>query len=161
MTDIKKEGGFEIDWTDFNRRFFEYATRTAPAAAEQGMWRALGELKHDVDTVTPKAPLLEGNLRGDFDLVLEGITTSKVVSSGSKGNARAVAKERIGAKGIVVKLILRMPYAAKWHEAVGKKVNWSEAGVGPKYMERKMQMFAKKYFNIVSDVLRSAAGGGR
>jgi len=117
-------------------------------------------VKHDADSVTPKTPHLEGNLRGDYDFVLEGITQSKVASTGNKGGAKAKASERYGAKDIIAKIIFRMPYAAKWHEAVGKKVAWSEAGVGPKYLESKLSMFRNKYFNMVADVIRAALEKG-
>jgi hypothetical protein len=147
---MSETDGFSFDMTEFDKRFMEYALAIVPAAAEKGLFEAISELKNDCDNVTPKTPHLEGNLRGDYDLVLEGITQSKVVSTGGKGAAKATAKERYGAKDIICKLIFRMPYAAKWHEAVNKKVNWSEPGVGAKYVESKLMAFGKKYFQIVA-----------
>jgi hypothetical protein len=73
---MKDDATFNLDWTNFNERFLEYALKTAPEAAEKGMFEALSELKNDADNVTPKTPLLEGNLRGDVTLILEGITQS-------------------------------------------------------------------------------------
>ena len=159
-----KDGGFEFDFSEFNRRFFEYALKDAPEAAEKGMWEALRELKADCDNVIPKTPLLEGNLRGDHTLILEGITTSKVEEkTGGKGKDHAKGGsgpvERFGAKDIITKLVFRMPYAAKWHEAVNRKVNWSEGGAGAKYCESKLMMFARKYFNIVASTIKAATGG--
>ena len=157
-------GAFNLDFTDFNKKFLEYALKTAPEAAERGMWEALRELKADCDNVIPKTPLLEGNLRGDYTLILEGITQSKVEEkSGGKGKNHAkggaAAAERFGAKDIIAKLIFRMPYAAKWHEAVNKKVNWSEGGAGAKYCEAKLMMFAKKYMAIIAARIKEATGG--
>ena len=164
-----KDGTFEIDWSDFNKKFFEYALKTAPEAAEKGMFEALGELEHDCDTVTPKTPHLHGNLRGDKTLILEGITKSTVTEkTGGTGKDHArsgsAPAPTQGASSIIAKLIFRMPYAAKWHEAVDKEwsqggVNWSEAGVGPKYCESKLMMFARKYFNIVATRIKEASGG--
>ena len=57
---------------------------------------------------------------------------------------------------LVAKIIFRMPYAAKWHEAVGKKINWSEAGVGPKYLESKLSMFRRKYWGMVAEAVKAA-----
>ena len=125
------EDKFEFNMADFDRKFFEYAVKTAPAAAEQGMFEALSELKHDADTVVPKTPLLEGNLRGDYSLILEGITQSKIVEVGSKDKGGSKPAERFGAKSIIAKLLFRMPYAAKWHEAVNRKINWSEKTFAP------------------------------
>jgi hypothetical protein len=161
--------GFEFDMKDFDKRFTEIALTAAPAAAENGMFAALSELKRDADTVYPKTPHLEGNLRGDFSLVLEGITQSKVVNrSGGKGSdhgERAKPTERIGAKEIIAKIIFRMPYAAKWHEAIDKDwaeggIKWSESGVGPKYLESKLAMFKQKYYGIVAAAVRAAIGNG-
>jgi len=160
MSGPMKDGGFSLDFKEFNKKFLEYALKTAPAAAEQGLFEAISELKNDADNVKPKTPHLEGNLRGDYTLILEGITQSKVVEkSGGKGKDHAKGgagkpAERFGAKDIITKLIFRMPYAAKWHEAINKKVNWSEGGVGPKYLESKMMMFMKKYMGMVADRVR-------
>jgi len=154
---------FGFDFMDFNKKFFDYALKTAPGAAEKGMWEALRALKADCDNIIPKTPLLEGNLRGDHTLILEGITTSKVEEkTGGKGKDHkrggTQAAERFGAKDIIAKLVFRMPYAAKWHEAVNRKINWSEAGAGPKYVESKMAAFKGKYLNIVATRIKETTG---
>lgn len=156
---MNKDGSFDMDWSDFNKRFFEYAIKTAPAAAEKGLFEAISELKNDCDNVQPRTPHLEGNLRGDYTFILEGITQSKIKEVGSKYKGGGKPAERYGAKDIVTKLMFRMPYAAKWHEAVKKKVNWSEFGVGPKYVEKKLMMFMRKYYQIVASRIKEASGG--
>lgn len=171
MTGPMKDGGFEMDFSKFNQAFFEYALKTAPAAAEKGAWEALRELKADCDNVAPKTPLLEGNLRGDHTLILEGITQSKVEEkSGGKGKDHhkggSKPAERFGALNIIAQLIFRMPYAAKWHEAIDKEwaeggILWSESGAGPKYCESKMMMFAKKYMGMIASAVKAAAEGGK
>jgi hypothetical protein len=119
--------------------------------------------------VTPKTPHLEGNLRGDHTLILEGITQSKIEEkSGGKGKDHKKGgggkpAERIGAKDIIAKLVFRMPYAARWHEAADREwsqggILWSEAGVGPKYLEFKMMAFAKKYMGIVASAIKAVTG---
>lgn len=153
-----KDGGFEIDFSSFNEKFFKYALETVPAAVEKGMFEALSELKNDADSVQPKTPHLEGNLRGDYSFILEGITQSTIKEVGSKHKGGSKPAERFGAKDIIAKLVFRMPYAAKWHEAVKKKVNWSEAGVGPKFLELKLAMFKKKYFGLIAQRIKEAAG---
>jgi hypothetical protein len=166
MSGPMKDGGFEIDFSSFDKRFFEYALKTAPAAAEKGMFEALAALKNDADNVTPQTPFLDGNLRGDYTMILEGITQSKLVeNSGGKGKDHkkggAKPAERYGAKDIIAKLIFRMPYAAKWHEAVNKKVNWTKTRVsspGPKYLETKLMAFGKKYFGLVAQRVRETTG---
>jgi hypothetical protein len=155
---IESEGGFEFDMSDFNNKFFKYALETAPKAAEQGMFEALVELKNDCDNVAPQTPYHDGNLRGDYTLILEGVTQSKVVENTGgtgKDHARGGEKpaERFGALSIIAKLVFRMPYAAKWHEALGRAISWTTTRVsspGPKFAESKLMMFGKKYFNIVA-----------
>lgn len=154
---------FSISFADFDKRFTEYALMIAPAAADAGMWEALRALKADCDNVSPTTPLLEGNLRGDYTLILEGITQSKAEEkSGGKGGDHAkggaVAKERYGAKDIVAQLIFRQPYAARWHEAIDAKVKWSEGGPHAKYAETKLSMFMKKYVGIVASRIKGTTG---
>ncbi len=166
----EKDGTFEMDWSDFDKRFGEYALKIVPEAAELGMWEALREFKADCDNVYPKTPLLEGNLRGDYTLILEGVTQKKTVEkTGGKGKSHrtglTIAQE-LGRAGlaIIAKLVFRMPYAAKWHEAIDKEwaaggINWSESGVGPKYAERKLQFFMKKYIGMVATRIKEKTGG--
>jgi hypothetical protein len=151
---------FSLDFADFNKKFIEYALKTAPAVAEDGMFKMMTALKIDADEVTPKTPHLEGNLRGDYTIILEGITQSKVANhSGGKGSdhksSGESAAERFGASNIIAKLVFRQPYAAKWHEAVNRKVNWSEPGVGPKFLESKMMMFGAKYIKKIADMIKA------
>jgi len=131
--------GFKISFEDFDKKFLDFAINEAPKAAEQGIFAAVSELKNDADTVEPKTPHLEGNLRGQFDL-----------SHKQEG-------ERI-----IAELVFKMPYAARWHEAendidpvTGSKVHWSEAGVGPKYVETKLIRFMKKYIGIATDYIKA------
>ena len=149
------EASYKMDFSDFNRKFLTHAVKTCPAAAEKGMFEAISALKNDADSVVPKTPHDQGNLRGDYDIIIKGITQSTVMSkSEGKGTQHfksgEAPAERFGAENIIAQLVFRMPYAAKWHEAVGRKINWSESGVGPKFLESKMMMFNPKYMSIVA-----------
>jgi len=166
MTGPLKSGAFEFNWADFNKKYLEYITKIAPAAAEKGLFEAISELKNDCDNVAPKTPHLEGNLRGDYTIIIDGITGSKVLEkSGGKGPdhapSGASASGRSGVGELIAKLVFRMPYAAKWHEAIDKEwaaggINWSESGVGPKFIEKKLMMFGKKYMAIVAARIKEA-----
>lgn len=152
---------FTLDMATFTKKFLEYATKTAPAAAEKGMFEALSALKNDADTVSPKTPHLHGNLRGDYTFILEGITQT-MVSENSGGDdpdhRESGVSPTLNPNGITSMVVFRQPYAARWHEAeagtmhfIGRNpVHWSEAGVGPKYLESKMSMFKEKYMSIVA-----------
>jgi len=156
---MSNDSAFTMDFSQFNEAFLKHTLETCPKAAERGMFEALSELKNDADSVTPKTPHLEGNLRGDYTFILEGITQSKVTEVGSQHKGNVAPVERFNAKNIIAKIVFRMPYAAKWHEAVDKKVNWSEPGVGPKYLETKLMMFNKKYMSIVAWAIAAANSG--
>ena len=131
--------GFKLDFKDFDKKFLEFAIKDAPDAAEKGIFAAVSELKNDADTVEPKTPHLEGALRGIFDLT-----------------------HRSEGDNIIAELTFKMPYASRWHEAendidpvTGSKVHWSEAGVGPKYVEAKLVRFMKKYIGITVDFIKA------
>ena len=130
---------YELDFKDFDEKFMAFAVKEMPLEAERGIFAAAGELKHDADTVEPKTPHLEGNLRGQYNI-----------------------KHQIDAGKVFAELAFKMPYAARWHEAefnidpvTGSKVNWSESGVGPKYVEAKLVRFMKKYIGIVADHIKA------
>ena len=126
---------FSVNFNDFNRKFFNIVKNAIPGDAADGLREAGQEWKIDADTVPPKTPHLEGGLRG----------------SGK------VSKAEIKGKSINVKVSYDTPYAKKWHEAEPGTINWSETGVGPKYLESKAVMFMKKYMAIVSEVIRRRA----
>jgi hypothetical protein len=129
---------FSLDFAEFDRRFLEYAVTKAPEAAKQGMFEALGELKHDADSVQPMTPYLEGHLRSEHTKTIEA----------EPGN-------------IVAKLVFLMPYAARMHEGKASW-KWTRTRVpspGPKFLETKMMMFGKKYFQIVANRIKDATGG--
>ena len=159
MTD---NASFGFDFMDFNKKFYDHVFKTAPAAAEKGMFEAISELKNNSDNIIPKTPHLEGNLRGDYTIIIEGITKATIAE---KSGGKAKDHRRGGASAIqrtaeiIAKLVFRQPYAAKWHEAVDRKVNWSESGVGPKYVESKLAMFKGKYMNIVASAIKAVTGG--
>lgn len=158
---MDEETGFSLDFSEFNRGL-ERAERKVIEAAEDGMWDALAMLREHVDDEPPKAPYLEGNLRGDHTLELGGISRSRSVG-GPKHRGGTRPPERLGARNISVRLILHMPYAAKWHEAIGKVINWTQTvaggGVGPKFVETKLSRHRNRYMEAVARRIRAALGG--
>lgn len=80
----------------------------------------LGDKVHrDANNIEPRTPHLEGNLR-------------------------SVVVIEITENGTVI-IWFQMPYAARWHEATDPEPNWSEQGVGPKYLESKLVRFKDDY----------------
>lgn len=95
---------------------------------DDGLREAIQELKNDADNVRPRTPHLHGDLRGEYTISRVKLTKGRISS---------------------ITLVFEMPYAERWHEAVGLSINWSESGVGPKYLESKMSRFGKKYIAII------------
>ncbi|MCK4761978.1 MAG: hypothetical protein KAW12_07250 [Candidatus Aminicenantes bacterium] len=79
----------------------------------------------DADTIEPKTPHLEGNLRGSKKVGL--VENSK--------------------KEFSIEFGFDQPYAGALHERE-KPTNWSEEGVGPKYLQSKLARFMDKYKRI-------------
>jgi hypothetical protein len=127
---------FELDFSDFNVKHSK-STQRIIRYAKIGVREAAQEWKHDADNVPPRTPHLTGFLRG----------------SGVVSNIKATASE------ICAEVTYSAPYAKKWHEWEGP-VNWSEEGVGPKYLESKIFTFGKKYVAIIADAIRKGARGG-
>jgi len=99
---------------------------TGPARTKKVVLRMADQVKIDAEEIAPKTPHDKGELRGEV---------------------------RIFAKSPILAMIwYLMPYAARWHEAVGnidpvtgRKINFQESGVGPKYVESKMLNLGSKY----------------
>jgi len=126
------ESGFSIDFTDFDKKTKRLVQRAMPEVASKGVREAGQEWKLDADNVPPKTPHKEGHLR----------------ASGK------VSKVNIEGQNISVEVSYDAPYARRWHEVEPGLINWSESGVGPKYLESKAVRFANKYMNIVASNIR-------
>jgi hypothetical protein len=130
---------FNLDFagSDFCKKLIDWAVSQAPEAAKKGLFEALGELKHDADTIQPQTPYLEGHLRSDHKKNID-----------------------VNPDNITAQLVFLMPYAARMHE--GKATwNWTRTVVpspGPKFLEAKMMFFQKKYMNIVADEVKKTTG---
>lgn len=115
-----------------------------------GLFQAANALLKDAIYVAPQAPKDVGDLRGSArtmggDGVLQKTGTKhKPIKSG---------------KDLSVVCGFNIVYAAKWHEiSETKKVNWTTdkgaANPGPKYLEKKMAIFGKRYTEIIGEYVR-------
>lgn len=125
-----------IDISDFEGKMGKLKN-ILPAMSERILMKTAYQVKKDADEIPPKTPHLEGNLRGN------------------------VIIEPIGQNGEVVQIHYTMPYGARWHEALfdidpvtGKKITWSETGVGPKFLEKKLVDYAKKYGQLQAEFFK-------
>ena len=115
---------------------------------EFAMWEAGAALKKDADEIPPKTPHLHGNLRGDS---IRGVK-AKGPSKTEKDWWPKIEKEELGMMLVAILVTYCAPYAARWHEEVDKDINWSEDGVGPKWLEAKISRgdLRDKYYALIA-----------
>ena len=144
---MSNRSGFSIDMTEFDKRLL-LANVRVNKIVKFALWEAGAALKKDSNELEPMAPHLHGNLRGN-------------ASAGPKAKGKSNVKKEYWPKmqeetlGYMVYAILVTycaPYAERWHEAVGQNINWSESGVGPKYIEAKIarQDLRDKYYGLIA-----------
>ena len=118
-----------FDTTSFTKGLKSINAKLTGSQSERAVFAAISALKNDADRIPPKTPHLEGHLRGDYKIEVK----QSIMGTDSQ-------------------LTFLMPYAARWHET-GADINWSESGVGPKYVEKKIDRFRDKYLRIMGQVL--------
>ncbi len=122
-----------IDFSEFFSNIREIEIEI-PGIGEKALLNATQQLAVDADEEEPKTPNLEGHLRANKEIkVINNETTS---------------------------LTFHQPYAKRWEKAkgdidpiTGKKINWSEPGVGPEYLISKMVKNKDKYLEIMGKTM--------
>jgi len=146
-------GSFTLDMADFLNNLDSIVRSKIPAIARKACWEAAAALKKDADEIEPKTPHLHGTLRGD-----------SIRGAKAKGNSPTqkeffpkITEHEFSSSIISILVTYCAPYAARWHEAVGEAINWSEPGVGPKYLEAKMARddLRSKYFGLIADRIKA------
>lgn len=148
-------GAFSIDFETLIKRFEVLGAKTKKAC-KKGLWAGAAALKKFGDEIEPKAPHLWGNLRGTATRNQKAKKEGKVV----KEWAPKITEENRGDQVFSMVVSYCAPYAARWHEAVDEVINWSESGVGPKWLEAKIARddLRKKCYQIVADTIKDELG---
>lgn len=125
----------------------------------RGLFQAANALLKDAIYVKPMAPKDVGDLRGSARTMgADGV----LHKTGNRYRPIASNKELSVACGF------NIVYAAKWHEvSEDKKIHWTTdkgaSDPGPKYLEKKMAIFGKRYTEIigefVAELLKTATSG--
>lgn len=123
----------------------------ARKVAEFALWEAAAALKKDADEIPPKTPHLHGNLRGDS---IRGVK-AKGQGKTEKDWWPKVEKEDLGMMVLAILVTYCAPYAARWHEAT-EDINWSEDGVGSKWLEAKIarEDLRNKYYALIAQRIK-------
>ena len=140
---MTKETGLYLDWSDFDKKFYNLVNKAIPDDAKKGLVDGMNELLSDSIELPPQAPKEIGDLWGS------PAGTVKVVEA--KGKI-------LGVQGG-----FNSKYAAYQHEGERKDrthkvekytTDKGASSPGPKFMESKMVQFGKKYMEIVADSIR-------
>jgi hypothetical protein len=117
-----------LDTSDFQKKISSFEKKH-PKITERILLKTADQVKIDADEIPPKTPHLEGQLRGNYQI--------KALNE------------------FLVMIWFLMPYAARWHEATDPEPNWSEKGVGPKYLENKLLTLGAKYGELMAALHKS------
>jgi hypothetical protein len=143
---MSERTGIKLDMGDFDKRIAKMGA-AADKAARAGMWEAAAALKLDADNISPKTPHLHGNLKGDAKRGVKAKGSSNIHPDWFP----KVEREDLGPSMLSVLVAYCAPYAERWHETTDA-INWSEPGVGPKFLEAKMarQDLRDKYYGLIA-----------
>lgn len=147
---MSNRSALSIDMTEFDKRLLLLDVRVNEIM-KKALWEAAAALKKDCDEIPPKTPHLHGNLRGNAERNPKAKGPSKV----KKDWWPVTTQETLGFKIYAILLTYAAPYAARWHETT-EAINWSEDGVGPKFIEAKLARtdLRDKYFKLMADRIK-------
>ena len=123
---------YTIDFTDFDKKFFNLVQKTIPENAKRGLQAGMLELLNDAKTKEPQAPKEFGDLWGSTAQVpIEVIITPYFISATGGFNSK---------------------YATRQHEAEPGEFNYTKtkgaSRPGPKFLQSKMVRYKEKYIGI-------------
>lgn len=143
---------------DFNEAFGNLATTNAKImkALENGVGRALLQLKGDMCGQRPTAPIREGFLRGSTSVHVQSEEVPVPLGAGEKADKKVKGFKLPLAPGKITGLIgINVPYAARWHEV---PAHFSDPEAGNKYLESKMANNKMTYKKIIVNAVKEAEG---
>jgi len=154
---MSDRANFSLDMADFLKNLSFIGKIKILGLAEKACWEAAAALKKDADGIAPMSPHLHGNLRGNT----ERSGKSKKTKSGGEIHTEWYPKNTLEENSlhkISILVSYLAPYAARWHETTDN-INWSEDGVGPKFLEAKMarEDLRDKYFKLIADRIKNGA----
>ena len=129
--------GFNLDWSEFDKKFYDLVEKAIPGDAQKGLRVAMNEVLSDSIELPPQAPKEIGDLWGSTAGTVKVETKYKKLSVSGGFNIK---------------------YARLHHEvAPGTFKYTTDKGAkqpGPKFMQAKLARFSRKYMEIVADFIR-------
>lgn len=134
---MKRETGFYLDSSDFDKKFDKLVEEAIPGDAQEGLADGMNEVLRDSIELPPQAPKDIGDLWGSIAGTVKIIVKYAVLSV-------------IGG--------FNLKYAHRHHEvAPGTYKYTTDKGAtqpGPKFMQSKMAKYREKYMEIVAKAIR-------
>jgi len=134
---MKRETGFYLDTTDFDKKFDDLDKKIIPDATKKGLADGMNELLRDSIEKPPQAPKEIGDLWGSI-----------------AGTVKVFIKR--GVMSVIGGFNIK--YARRHHEAEPGEFKYTtDKGAtqpGPKFMQSKMAAYREKYMEIVANSIR-------
>lgn len=119
-----------LDYSLFKASFTKIVTKTIPDKAGKAEFAVGAMIIKDAILIKPMVPRDIGDLQASGEIHPDNNPLALSVIVG-----------------------FNKEYAAKWHESVGKNINWSLVGSGAKYLESKLAMFKDKYMRFFASFI--------
>jgi len=130
---MQNKSGITFDSRDFDIKFKRTTDSVIPQAAAQAFREVAPLILADAITKEPRAPHDTGNL----------------------WRSQKVDAPQITKTEIFIEYGFNAEYAAKVHE-LPEKTAWTMPGSGPKYLETKLLMYGKTYFEKIAAKIKAA-----
>jgi len=130
---MQNNSGFTLDSRDFLVKFKRVTGKVIPEAAAQAFREVAPLILADAITKEPRAPHDTGNL----------------------WRSQKVSEPKITPKEVYIEYGFNAEYAGIVHE-MPEKTNWTMPGSGPKFLETKLLMYGKKYFEKIAAKIKAA-----
>ena len=123
---------FTMDFKMFNKTFFPLVDKKILSASEKGLINAAKQMNKDAREKAPQVPKKKGDLRGSWEMEKPKTTRNE----------------------ISITVGYNIDYATKQHEAEPEQFNYTKnkgaAHPGPKFLQKKIVGYKKKYIEIVA-----------
>jgi len=134
---MSRETGLYLDFSDFDKEFYQIVKNAVPDDVRKGLYNAMNELLSDSITKPPQAPKDIGDLWASTADTVKVETIGKLLSVSGGFNIK---------------------YAHRHHEAEPGAFKYTKdkgaTQPGPKFMQSKMAQFFKRYIEIVAETIR-------
>ncbi len=150
---------FELDFTAFGDSMRKLQEQALPDALERGLGKAGMQLLRDAAMEMPAVPHKEGTLRGSGSAFVRNKLVGTTESMGKGGTPARDHDDPDDPSTMAVTVGFNTPYAAYQHEGVRadgthRVQNYSDDGVGAKFLEIKMREFMDDYTAIVEEEIQ-------